>query len=69
MAKLIESLTPRRPACLGKMDHWQVQELFFDLDRVQTLCRSCHIEKTRVEKHRELKPEELAWRELVKELA
>ena len=41
----------------------------FDPNGLQTLCRACHIEKTRSENRRELTPAELAWRELVAELA
>ena len=38
----------------------------FDPNGLQTLCRSCHIEKTRRENRRPLTEAELAWRELVK---
>ena len=41
----------------------------FDLDGLQVLCRSCHIKKTARENRRPLTPAELAWRELVAELA
>ena len=41
----------------------------FDPNGLQTLCRSCHTEKTREENRRELIPAEAAWRELVAELA
>ncbi len=37
----------------------------FDPNGLQTLCRSCHIEKTARENRRELTPAEAAWRELV----
>ena len=40
----------------------------FDPNGLQTLCRSCHIEKTRRENRRSLTPAELAWRELVAEM-
>ncbi len=40
----------------------------YNLDNLQTLCRPCHIEKTRAENRRELTPEEKAWRQLVLEL-
>ena len=40
-----------------------------DINGLQTLCRSCHIEKTRVENRRELTPAEAAWRKLVAEIA
>ena len=35
---------------------------------LQTLCRSCHIEKTRRENRRPLTPAELAWCVLVAEM-
>ena len=35
---------------------------------LQTLCRACHIEKTRRENRRPLTPAELAWRALVAEM-
>ena len=38
-------------------------------DGCQTLCRRCHIEKTRQENRREPTPAESAWRELVAEMA
>ena len=41
----------------------------YDINGLQTLCRACHIEKTRIENRRELTPDELAWRELVNEMA
>ena len=41
----------------------------FDPNGLQTLCRACHIEKTRAENRRELTPDERAWRELVAELS
>ena len=41
----------------------------FDINGLQTLCRACHIEKTRGENRRPLTPAELAWRALVAELA
>ena len=40
----------------------------FDPNGLQTLCRACHIEKTRAENRRELAPDERAWRSLVSEL-
>ena len=40
----------------------------FDVNGIQTLCKSCHIEKTRRENSRPLTPGELAWRELVNEM-
>ena len=40
----------------------------FDLDGLQTLCRRCHIEKTRKESTRELTKAEQEWRALVLEL-
>ena len=41
----------------------------FDPNGLQTLCRACHIEKTRSENRRPLTPDEAAWRALVAELA
>ena len=40
----------------------------FDVNGLQTLCRKCHIEKTRHENRRELTPAEAKWRDLVAEL-
>ena len=40
----------------------------FNSHGLQTLCRSCHIKKTRRENRRELTPAELAWRALVAEM-
>ena len=39
------------------------------LDNLQTLCRGCHLTKTRRENRREPTPAEQAWRELVNEMA
>ena len=41
----------------------------YDVNGLQSLCRECHIEKTRRENRRPLTTAELAWRELVAELA
>ena len=41
----------------------------YDPDGCQTLCRRCHIEKTRQENRREPTPAESAWRELVADMA
>ena len=41
----------------------------YDPNGLQSLCRECHIEKTRRENRRPLTPAELAWRELVAELS
>ena len=41
----------------------------YDPDGCQTLCRRCHVEKTRKENRRKPTPAEAAWRELVAELA
>ena len=41
----------------------------YDPNGLQALCRSCHVAKTRRENRRPLTPAELAWRELVAELA
>jgi len=40
----------------------------YDPANLQTLCRLCHIEKTRQENRREPTPAEAAWRELVAEI-
>ena len=40
----------------------------YDLDNLQILTRSCHIEKTARENRRELTPDEKAWRDYVKEM-
>ena len=40
----------------------------YDPAGCQTLCRRCHIEKTRQENRREPTPAEAAWRELVAEM-
>lgn len=42
-------------------------ERAFDIDAVQTLCRACHLEKSRHEAGRETTPEQKAWRELVRQ--
>ena len=41
----------------------------YDPANLQTLCRTCHIEKTRQENRRPLTPGEAAWRALVVEMA
>ena len=41
----------------------------YDINGLQALCRTSHIEKTARENRRPLTPAELAWRELVAELA
>lgn len=40
----------------------------FDIARLQTLCRTCHVEKTRAENRRPRTPEEQAWEAFVAEL-
>ena len=40
----------------------------FDPNGLQTVCRGCHIEKTRRENRRELTPAEAAWRAFASEL-
>ena len=40
----------------------------YDVNGLQSLCRPCHIEKTRRENRRPLTTAELAWRELVNEM-
>ena len=37
----------------------------YAMDGLQTLCRGCHIEKTRGENERQRTPSELAWRDMV----
>ena len=41
----------------------------YDLNGLQTLCRSCHVAKTAKENRREPTAQERAWQELVAELA
>lgn len=41
----------------------------YDPDGLQTLCRRCHIEKTRAENRREPTPAEAEWHDFVAELA
>ena len=43
-------------------------DLFFCLDNLATLCRSCHIKTTKKERFKELSPEVQAWRVFVSEL-
>ena len=50
------------------MQHEPGQDVY-DVNGLQTLCRSCHLAKTARENRRLLTPAELAWRELVAELA
>ena len=52
---------------LRAADMWQIEALFFDLDRVQTLCRGCHIVKTRFELSCST-PERRAWQEYINTL-
>ena len=40
----------------------------YDLGNLQTLCRGCHIEKSRAESRRKPSPARAAWRCLVTEL-
>ena len=40
----------------------------YDINVLQTLCRACHIEKTRRENRRPLTADEAAWRALVASL-
>ena len=40
----------------------------WDMNGLQTLCRACHIEKTRRENARVLGPRALAWRAFVSEV-
>ena len=47
---------------------WDPAQDPYDPDGCQTLCRRCHIAKTRAENRREPTPAEAAWRELVEEL-
>ena len=41
----------------------------YDLSNLQTLCRSCHVAKTRLERRGEDPEEVVAWRALVAELS
>ena len=40
----------------------------YEMDNLQTLCRACHIEKTRCENRRPLTPAEAEWAAFVQEL-
>ena len=40
----------------------------YDVNGCQTLCRGCHVEKTRQENRREPTPAEAAWCALVREI-
>ena len=40
----------------------------WEMANLQTLCRSCHLDKTAAENRREPTPGEAAWRELVAEI-
>ena len=40
----------------------------YDMANLQTLCRSCHIRKTRLENSGNIKPDKKAWRELINRL-
>ena len=40
----------------------------YDPNGLQSLCRACHIEKTRRENRRPLTPAEAAWRGLINEM-
>ena len=40
----------------------------YDMDNLQTLCRGCHIDKTRAENRRPPTPQELEWAAFVAEL-
>ena len=40
----------------------------YDPANLQTLCRTCHIEKTRQENRREPTPAEAEWRDMVAEM-
>ena len=58
-----------------EVDHIKPQErgqsFVYDLDKLQTLCRGCHIRKTRREnQNRQARrtPERAKWRQLVDEL-
>ena len=41
----------------------------YDMDGLQSLCRACHVEKTRAENRREPTPAEAEWAAFVLELA
>ena len=40
----------------------------WDFDNLQTLCRGCHIAKTRAEQPKQPGPARVAWQKLVKDL-
>ena len=40
----------------------------YDLSNLQSLTRACHFAKTARENSRELTPDELAWRDYLKEM-
>ena len=54
-----------------EVDHIQPMgngEFVYDLDALQTLCRSCHISKTAGENRKPLTPAASAWQDMVDEL-
>jgi 5-methylcytosine-specific restriction endonuclease McrA len=40
-------------------------DLALVLANLQTLCRTCHLDKTRAEQGRSLKPDQQAWQEAI----
>ena len=64
--RCVECGKAKRPECdhISPMQREPGQDPY-DPNGLQTLCRSCHLEKTAGENRRELTPDELAWRELV----
>ena len=66
MHLMIRNLTHGGQGFSDGLDPLQLEGLFYDLKRVQTLCRSCHIEKTIYEAGRARTQEEKKWQELVK---
>ena len=63
----------RRCGRAGRLECDHVQPLDrggdpWDMANLQSLCRSCHVDKTAGENRREPTPGEQAWQEIVREL-
>ena len=67
--RCVECSKPGRLECdhVTPMQRSPNQDLW-DMNGLQTLCRQCHIAKTRRENARDAGPKERAWRDLVSEL-